>query len=72
MKTVKVRIAVAIDPKGDWHCCGWNNLADDEAFSYAVETLEAGEARYILTAELALPEVRVIAPCVEVVEPKGE
>lgn len=49
MKTVKVRIAVAVD----------------EAHGYAIDTLIPGEARYWLTAELPVPEAQEIAATVE-------
>lgn len=61
MKTVKVRIAVAVDRKGDWSSAGWNTSYDDaryarDAFGSAVENLDEGEARYWLEAELPIPE----------------
>lgn len=53
-KTVKIRVAVAVDPQGDWHAVGWKDAHDP--MSSAVETIAPGEARYWLTAELPIPE----------------
>lgn len=58
MATVKVRIAVAVDDTGNWNACGWKNAPNDaEKMDLCVESLNDGEARYWLEAELALPEV---------------
>lgn len=63
-RTLKVRIAVAVDPTGEWVAAGWGLLEkvvpDDELMSTAVDTLNPGEARYILTAELAIPTSPVV------------
>lgn len=67
-KTVKVRIAVAVDPEGAWHCCGWDGCDEQEAFSYCIDSLGSGESRYILTAELAIPEVVEVPAAIEKVE----
>lgn len=63
-KTVKVRIAVAVDPEGNWGCAGWKNADQDELHSYAVENLENGEHRYWLDAELKIPEIPEISATV--------
>lgn len=60
-RSVKVRVAVAVDHTGDWNSCGWGNLAqepghnDNEAMGMAIDPLEAGENRFFLVAELPLP-----------------
>ena len=64
-KTVKVRIAVAVAPDGDWSSGGWKNARGDEAMDCVLEGIPEGEARYWLTAELAVPEVAEIAADVE-------
>lgn len=53
MKTVRVRIAVAVDKTGHWSAVGWKDAKD--AMGHAVETLEPGEARYWLEADLPIP-----------------
>lgn len=54
MKTVKVRIAVAVDVDGDWHL----GFAENEA-----RELLSGAARvYWLTAELPVPEAKQSSP----------
>ena len=58
MKTVRVRIAVAVDPNGEWNASGWNSLTDkydDVAMGIALEGVGEGEARYWIEAELPLP-----------------
>ena len=56
MSKVKVRIAVAVDHTGDWNAYGTKNGKDKEMMGIAVETVEDGEARYFLEAELDIPE----------------
>jgi len=55
MAKVKVRVAVAVDHTGDWNAYGTKNGKDKEMMGIAVETVEDGEARYFLEAELDLP-----------------
>ena len=68
-RTVRVRIAVAVDPTGDWSSAGWKSADPGKLHSYAVEDLEPGERRYWLEADLEIPEVT--AMCVEPL-PAGE
>ena len=56
MATVKVKIAVAVDPTGLWCAHGATEISDDDAFDTPVECVGFGEARYWVTAELAIPE----------------
>ena len=60
MKKVRVKIAVAVDHTGNWSAVGWKGLEDNEAFSYAIESLEPGEARNWIEAELSIPEIKTI------------
>lgn len=60
MATVKVRIAVAVDPEGDWNSCGWKDGDVKDAMGICVDTLGSGEARYWLEAELPIPEIATI------------
>lgn len=59
-KTVRVRIAVVVDPSGYWNSCGWGTGGDSEKMALAVETMEEGESRFWLEADLPVPEVPVI------------
>lgn len=71
MKTVRVRIAVAVDPEGRWNACGWNRddgsvAPDKDKMEAAREMVDEGEARYWLEADLPIPtestvEARVVA-----------
>lgn len=56
MKTVKVRIAVAVDPFGNWCAAGWNGTTEDKLRHNASENVDSGERIYWLTAELEVPE----------------
>ena len=60
MSKVKVRIAVAVDPSGDWNSAGWSGGSDDNMMSCACDTVANGEARYWLEAELAIPETPTV------------
>ncbi len=59
MKTVKVRVAVAVDPSGKWSAAGWSREdgTPDEgaAMDVVLESVDEGEARYWIEAELPLP-----------------
>ena len=73
MAKVKVRIAVAVDRQGNWNSCGWSGCGDvGEMFQICVETIESGEARYILTADLDLPVVTEVEAEVETPPPATE
>jgi hypothetical protein len=67
-RTVSVRIAVAIDPDGNWNASGWGKLGNDpskndkEAMGIAVEILAEGESRFFFTAELPVPDVNRDTP----------
>lgn len=65
MKTIKVRVAVAIDPTGAWNASGWSGDTTGEAMSLACEGVEDGEARYWLVAELPIPECAEVQAQVE-------
>jgi hypothetical protein len=58
MAKVKVRIAVAVGPNGEWNAMGWSSgeASDSEKMSLCVEPIDPGEARYWLEAELDVPE----------------
>lgn len=56
MATVRVRIAVAVTPEGEWNACGWSGSeSDDDKMSICVDSLASGEKRYWLEADLEVP-----------------
>lgn len=62
---VRVRIAVAVDPRGDWNAAGWDcsypaEVYDRKAMEVACEGVLDGSARYWLEADLDVPEVPTI------------
>lgn len=62
--SVRVRIAVAVDPQGNWCASGWKVASEDaatrEAMDVAVDAVEAGEARYWVEATLPIPVTRTV------------
>lgn len=61
MKTVKVRIAVAVDSSGEWNAYGGSGgMSDADQMDLCVEPLAQGEARYWLEADLVIPKVPTI------------
>jgi hypothetical protein len=60
MKTIKVRIALAVDKNGKYAASGYSNQKDADAFSFIVDDLESGEARYFVEVEVPLPAVEVV------------
>ncbi len=60
MKTVKVRIAVAVDPKGRWYAMGTPSLPrnhDELLETVDMDQCGPNEALFWVTAELPIPEV---------------
>lgn len=59
MPTVRVKVCVAVDPKGRWSSAGWhvskNPPSDGDVISSARDMVEEGERLYWLTADLELP-----------------
>lgn len=63
-KTVKVRIAVAVDPNGwDWRAYGDAGLPDHAVMSSAVST--SCQKVFWVTAELPIPEPKEVEGEVE-------
>ena len=61
MAKVKVRIAVAVTPEGDWNAVGWSGASSDgDIMSICVDSLASGEKRYWLEAELDAPETPAV------------
>lgn len=58
MKTVKVRIAVAVDPSGQWTAAGWPNM--EHVDMCAVDDLGPGESYFWVEAELPIPEITTV------------
>jgi len=69
MKTVKVRIAVLVDPKGAWAAYGGNGISDATAMDNCLDGVGDNDARFWLTAELPVPEAQEIAATVEEAKP---
>jgi hypothetical protein len=59
-KTIKVRVAVSVDCNGNWAASGWSSTGFEDFHSYTIDTLEPGENRYWLEAELQIPETKTI------------
>lgn len=62
-KTVKVRIAVAVDRRGEWAAAGWSAYGGGEPVDVLdghLEELECGERFYWVEAQLEVPEVEVV------------
>lgn len=69
MKTVKVRIAVAVDDKGNWSAFGNSYSTHLEMGSLAKAPIRYVEAQvHWLTAELPVPEPAEVAATVEEAE----
>ena len=72
-KTVKVRIAVAVDHTGAWSSRGWSHHTDPEKLKrYAADDLKLNPAFYFVTAELPIPEVQPIPEFPAEVKREGE
>ncbi len=63
MKTVRVRIAVAVDEHGNYHAAGWSGSKDEhigETASEFFESAEGAEAVHFVEADVPLPESQTI------------
>jgi len=61
MKTIKVRIAVAVDVQYEWAACGWD-CANDTEMQYDASQALSNDilSRYFIEAEIPIPETTVI------------
>ncbi len=60
-KTVRVRIAVAVDKDGKWSACGLPSYESwDEAMDCWVDDLAPGEAQYWVEATLPIPAIETV------------
>ena len=62
---MKIRIAVAVLPNGEWNSCGYGRPGkeptDEEKISYATDTIDGPGAQiYFVEAELPLPTITTI------------
>jgi len=64
-KTVRVKVAVAVDKNGKWNSCGWSNGEEKDVCDLAVEPVDEGESLYWLTADLPIPEEQTVEAEVE-------
>lgn len=69
MKTVRVRIMVAVDPSGSWSASGWGRIGDSgklraekdaAALGVARDGVDIGERHYALEVDLELPQLTVV------------
>jgi len=60
---VRVRIAVAVDAKGNWNAAGWGRpvAKEQEAMDIAVDGVDDGEVRYWVEADLIVPRERIVS-----------
>lgn len=78
MRKIQVRVPVVVDHTGNWNAAGFPNKEggfrpDDIAFGDLLDFIEPGERRYVLVAELEVPEYSAVPVEVEVsVESQGD
>lgn len=58
-KTVKCRIALAVDPKGEWSAGGYSGQKGDPFYGVC-DSLDQGEARYFVEVDVPVPQVVVV------------
>ena len=67
--SVKVRVAVAVDPDGEWNAVGWAGGSDKERLAAARDLVGDGEACYWLEATVAVPAAKTAETWVRDAEP---
>lgn len=67
MKTVRVRIAVAVTESGDWSACGGKGMLDEDCRSAALDGLGDGDIDSVhwIVADVPIPESTQIEGTVE-------
>jgi hypothetical protein len=65
MKTIRVRIAVAVDPGGSWSSCGWQHAdnaprSDEDKAMDALDTMSAAAVVHFVEADIPLPTTETI------------
>jgi hypothetical protein len=60
MKTIKVRVALAITPTGKWVANGWSDGDEEEMIQTCLEYMDGKEQIVWLEAEVPIPDVPVI------------
>jgi hypothetical protein len=61
-KTIKCRIALAVDRKGGWSAAGWNidkEPATWDKFDHILDGVDEGEVRYWIEVEVPVPAAAV-------------
>jgi len=76
MTTVRVRIAVAVDPQGNWNAAGWKvhgHQPEEREFLFcALEGLDSSEEScFWVEADLPIPEIQTVQGEVKVGEVNG-
>ncbi len=70
LRTVRVRIAVAVDAEGNWHASGWSSdkgtPVEHEAMEIAASELRLHVGHYWVEARLPIPETPTIQAQVSV------
>ena len=64
-KTIKVRIAVAVNDGGEWNAAGWDSATNADAAECAMDPLEGSTVVHYVTAELPVPVACEVAAVVE-------
>ena len=69
---IKVRIALAILPTGEWNAAGNSHWTDAQSMDTAVDILDGGETRYIIEVEVPVPQYAMLEGAVIPVPRPGE
>ena len=70
-RTIKVRVAVSVDCNGDWKASGWSSSSPQDFHAYP-NSLEPELNRYLLEAELQVPEMKTVtAHAIPLPAPQG-
>ena len=58
---MKIRIAFAVDSKGNWNTAGYESGDEEELMEDAVDSLEGAVDQYWIEAEIALPKPLIVS-----------
>lgn len=60
MKTIKVRIACAVDGSGHWNACGYDRATYEDLVQCVVEPVGWPNIVHFIEAEVPVPESQII------------
>jgi len=72
LKTVRARVAIAVDDTGEWAVAGYPNTSDEAALNEATDMLDSGANTFMLEIELPVPSGQLEVHTGELLKARGD